>query len=133
MKFTLKVITPYGEVFSGDVDKMMIKTAEGYIGILPRHIPLVAPVEISALYLHLDGQVKDYAVSGGILYVTPTLTRVVANSCESKDSIDLKRAEAAKDRAELRLKEHSEHIDVRRAELSLQRALNRIHVVQTKH
>lgn len=132
MKFTLKIITPYGETFSGDVDKMMIKTSEGYIGVLPRHIPLVAPVEISALLVHQDGQVKDYAISGGILYVTPTLTRVVANSCETKDSIDLKRAEAAKERAETRLKEHSEHLDVRRAELALLRALNRISVAQSK-
>ena len=130
MGFQLKVITPNGEFFNGEVDKVMVKTAMGYIAILKRHIPLVAPVVISKLFIHKKGEVEECAIAGGILYVEQNQTRILANACECKGDIDVKRAEEAAERARQRLAQKDANIDVARAELALMRAINRINTAR---
>ena len=53
---------------------------------------------------------------------------MIANAIESQEEIDLRRAEAAKQRAEERMKSHNEQIDMVRAEAALKRAIMRINV-----
>ena len=49
MSFKLKVITPYGVFFEGDIDSLNICTSQGYLTILPNHIPLVTPLNIDKM------------------------------------------------------------------------------------
>ena len=129
--FKFRVITPYGEFFNGLVETVNIKTKEGRIGILKNHIPLVAPVEISILYFKVDGEEKKCAISDGILYIGEDETRVIANACEYPNQIDLERALESKKRAEDRIAKAKEgNIDLRRAECSLKRAMNRIEITK---
>ena len=129
--FKFRVITPYGEFFNGLVETVNIKTKEGRIGILKNHIPLVAPVEISILYFKVEGEEKKCAISDGILYISEDETRVIANACEYPDQIDLERALESKKRAEDRIAKAKEgNIDLRRAECSLKRAMNRIEITK---
>ena len=129
--FKFRVITPYGEFFNGLVESVNIKTKEGRIGILKNHIPLVAPVEISILYFKVDGEEKKCAISDGILYIGKDETRVIANACEYPNQIDLERALESKKRAEDRIAKAKEgNIDLRRAECSLKRAMNRIEITK---
>lgn len=130
MGFQLKVITPTGEFLNGEVDKIMVKTAMGYIAILKRHIPLVAPIVISKLYVHRKDGVEECAIAGGILYVEQNQTRILANACECRGDIDVKRAEEAAERARQRLAQKDDNIDVARAELALMRAINRINTAR---
>lgn len=130
MGFKLKVITPNGEFYNGEVKQITITTAMGVIGVLPRHIPLVAPVEISKLHIHVEGEVRECAIAGGVLYVEEDQTRILTNACEGKHEIDITRAEAAAERARTRLASQKENIDILRAEAALKRALNRISVAQ---
>ena len=132
MGFHLKIITPNGEFFNGEVEKLMVKTSMGYIGILRRHIPLVAPVVISQLFIHKSDGVQQCAIAGGILYVEQEHTRILANACECREEIDLERAEKAAHRARERLSAQGENIDIARAEAALQRAINRIRTAQGK-
>jgi F-type H+-transporting ATPase subunit epsilon len=130
MGFQLKVITPNGEFFQGEVEKVKVKTAMGYIVVLPRHIPLVAPVEISKLYIHQAEEMQECAIAGGVLYVEANQTRILANACECRDQIDIQRAEAAAERARERLSSRGENIDIARAEAALLRAINRLSVAR---
>lgn len=131
MGFQLRIITPNGEFYNGEVDRIFVKTAQGYIGVLKRHIPLVAPIVISKLFIHnLNGEVEECALAGGILYVEAHQTRILANACECRDQIDIARAERAAERAKERLTLRGENVDIARAELALQRALNRINVAR---
>lgn len=130
MGFHLKVITPNGEFFNGEVEKLMVKTTSGYIGILKRHIPLVAPIEISIIYIHTTEGVQECAIAGGILYVEQEQTRIMANACECKGDIDVERAKQAAERARHRLETKNENIDIARAEAALKRAINRISAAQ---
>lgn len=132
MAFKLKVITPYGVFFEGDIDSLNICTTQGYLTILPNHIPLVTPLQISSMSYKQNKNTRICALSGGIMYVNSSETKIIANSCEYQEDIDLNRALRAKERAEERLANKNENINIARAEAALKRALNRINIYNNR-
>jgi F-type H+-transporting ATPase subunit epsilon len=129
----VSVVTPDGPVYDADVEMVSTKAQSGELGILPGHIPMVAPLEIGAVRLKKDGNTEFIAVSGGFLEVRPEEVTILAQSAETASAIDVDRAVRAKERAEQRMKDQRvEHIDFRRAELALQRAVNRLAVSERR-
>ncbi|SEN51350.1 ATP synthase F1 subcomplex epsilon subunit [Mesobacillus persicus] len=129
----VNVVTPDGPVYESDVEMVSTKAQTGELGIMPGHIPMVAPLQIGAVRLKKGGNTEFVAVSGGFLEVRPDTVTVLAQTAEKSDNIDVERAMRAKERAEQRLREkQQENVDFRRAELALQRAINRISIAQGK-
>ncbi|QXJ38595.1 ATP synthase epsilon chain [Parageobacillus caldoxylosilyticus] len=128
----VSVVTPDGPVYEADVEMVSTKAKSGELGILPGHIPLVAPLEISAVRLKREGKTQYIAVSGGFLEVRPDKVTILAQAAERAEDIDVVRAKAAKERAERRLQSKQDDIDFKRAELALKRALNRLNVAEMK-
>lgn len=129
----VNVVTPDGPVYESDVEMVSTKAQSGELGILPGHIPMVAPLQIGAVRLKSGGKTELVAVSGGFVEVRPDQVTILAQSAEQSSEIDIDRALRAKERAEKRLHEQKrDNIDFKRAELALQRALNRISVSE-KH
>lgn len=126
---TVSVVTPDGPVLEDDYEMVICKAETGELGILPGHIPLVAPLTIGALRLKKGNNEDLVAVSGGFIEVRPDKISVLTPSAELSNEIDIERALEAKKRAEKRLAEQKD-IDKVRAETSLQRALNRIEVAK---
>ncbi|GGJ74314.1 F-type H+-transporting ATPase subunit epsilon [Anoxybacillus voinovskiensis] len=124
----VSVVTPDGPVYEADVEMVSTKAKSGELGILPGHIPLVAPLEIGAVRLKKDGKTEFIAVSGGFLEVRPDKVTVLAQAAERAEDIDVARAKAAKERAERRLQAKQDDIDFKRAELALRRAMNRLDI-----
>jgi F-type H+-transporting ATPase subunit epsilon len=128
----VSVVTPDGPVYEADVEMVSTKAKSGELGILPGHIPLVAPLEISAVRLKKEGKTEYIAVSGGFLEVRPDKVTILAQAAERAEDIDVTRAKAAKERAERRLQSKDDDIDFKRAELALKRAINRLNVANMK-
>jgi F-type H+-transporting ATPase subunit epsilon len=125
------VVTPDGPVYESDVEMVSTKAQSGELGILPGHIPMVAPLQIGAVRLKKEGKTEYVAVSGGFLEVRPDQVTILAQAAETSDEIDVERAKRAKERAEERLRaQNQENIDFKRAELALKRAINRISVAE---
>lgn len=124
--FKLKVIAPERVFFEGDVDMVETVTTEGEIGILKGHIPLTAVIAPGVLKIHTDGEIKIAALHGGFMEILKDEMLILAEVCEWPDEIDLNRANEAKIRAERRLKENRNEINVTRAELALNKSLVRI-------
>jgi F-type H+-transporting ATPase subunit epsilon len=124
----VSVVTPDGPVYESDVEMVSTKAQSGELGILPGHIPMVAPLAIGTVRLKKEDSTDLVAVTGGFLEVRPDKVTVLAQSAERGTDIDVARAEAAKERAERRLQDKDANTDVRRAELALQRAINRLKV-----
>ena len=130
---TVSIVTPDGPVYESDVEMVSTKAKSGELGILPGHIPMVAPLEIGAVRLMKNGNTELVAVSGGFLEVRPDKVTILAQAAEKQEEIDVERALKAKERAEKRLQDaQRENIDFKRAELALKRAMNRINVAQRK-
>ncbi|ATY30014.1 MULTISPECIES: F0F1 ATP synthase subunit epsilon [Bacillus] len=124
----VNIVTPDGPVYDADIEMVSVRAESGDLGILPGHIPTVAPLKIGAVRLKKDGQTELAAVSGGFLEVRPDQVTILAQAAETAESIDKERALSAKKRAEDRLNKRSDDTDIRRAELALQRAVNRLDV-----
>ncbi|RRD96289.1 F0F1 ATP synthase subunit epsilon [Bacillus licheniformis] len=129
---TLKVniVTPDGPVYDADIEMVSVRAESGELGILPGHIPTVAPLKIAAVRLKKDGQTELVAVSGGIVEVRPDHVTILAQTAETSEQIDKERALAAKRRAEERLQKQTPDVDIIRAELALKRAINRLYVAR---
>jgi F-type H+-transporting ATPase subunit epsilon len=127
----LEIVTPERKVYEKDVDMVVVKGTAGELGILPNHIPLVTPLKIAPVKVKFGNQEELIAVHGGFMEVRKDKIVILAELAELPGEIDLDRAQKAKERAEGRLNSKDEN-DLVRAEIALQKAVNRIHVV-TKH
>ena len=125
----VNVVTPDGPVYESDVEMISTKAQSGELGILPGHIAMVAPLQIGIVRLKKGGNTDLVAVTGGLLEVRPEAVTILAQAAETAEHIDVNRAVKAKERAEARIQEEKQgNIDFKRAELALQRAVNRITV-----
>lgn len=123
-----KIVTPLGTYKELDTTILNVKNQEGQMGILSNHVPLVTILEISKMTTIEDGKREEYAIGGGLLYFQDNLAMILVDTIENKNEIDAERALAAKLRAETNLNKHDESIDIRRAELSMKKAINRLEV-----
>lgn len=124
----MSVVTPSGPVLEEDYEMIVVKTENGELGVLPGHIPLVAPLDIGAIRLKKNNETHKVAVTGGFMEVRPDKVTILAPAAELASDIDVARANEAKARAERRLEQKQDDTDFQRAELALKRALNRISV-----
>lgn len=129
---TVSVVTPDGPILEDSFEMVSCKAENGELGILPNHIPLVAPLVISAVRLKRSGETVRVAISGGFIEVSDNKVTILAQTAETPGDIDVQRARKAKERAERRLRAKQDDIDFRRAEYALKRALNRLDVVEKR-
>jgi F-type H+-transporting ATPase subunit epsilon len=123
------IVTPNGKVFEGDVHMVSVRATSGDMGILPNHIPLVAPLKISAVKLKHYGEDQYVAVNGGFIEVRRESVTILTEAAELKADIDVERAQRAKEEAESRLSGLSEDSAEYQSVLrDLKRAENRLHV-----
>jgi F-type H+-transporting ATPase subunit epsilon len=127
----LDIVTAERVVYSEDVDIVIAPGVEGQLGILPHHAPLMTMLQAGELVARKGGQEQIMAISGGFLEVRPDRVIVLADQAERAEEIDIARAEAAKRRAEERLKEkQGPSVDVAQAEAALRRATARLTVAE---
>lgn len=131
----LKILTPNGLFFDGDVDIVTLKTTEGNIGILHGHIPLVASIVVSELDIN-DPSSSKYikcSISGGLLCVTPSEVTIITDAIEKNTDIDLARARHAEDMAQKILAQKNLEPPIEfSARYALMKALNRIRLKEAK-
>ncbi|MBE6443011.1 MAG: F0F1 ATP synthase subunit epsilon [Desulfovibrio desulfuricans] len=128
----LEVVTPDKTVVSTAVEMAVCPGVEGEFGVLPQHVSLLSALKIGGLRYRADGKDEVVFISGGFADVNNNVLTVLAESAELAADIDTARAMAAKERAEKRLAEHSDKVDVTRAEASLQRAVMRLQLAQMR-
>ena len=127
---TVNNVTPDGPVYDSEVSMVIAVTATGEMGVLPGHIPTVAPLGIGAVRLKKENSTELVAVNGGFLEIRPEKVTILAQSAELATEIDLARAQESAKRAESLLQANKDEIDFKRAELALKRAMNRINVYE---
>jgi F-type H+-transporting ATPase subunit epsilon len=130
-KIRLELVTPYGNVFSGEVDEVTATGSEGEFGVLPMHAHFMTTLKIGILTAKSGGNAERFFVNWGYAEVGPDKMTVLADSAEAALDIDVERAREAMGRAEERLKKQ-EQIDAVRAEAAIERAVMRIQVAE-KH
>ena len=129
MPLTVEIVTPSRILVRAQVDELNIPGDLGYLGILPGHTALLTNLGKGEL-MYRQGEQRHYlAIFGGYMEVHDDHVTVLADIAEKAEEIDRPRAEAARERAEQRLRDLNAHdIDFERARIALMRALIRLQV-----
>jgi F-type H+-transporting ATPase subunit epsilon len=128
-KIRLEIVTPDRLLLSEDVDEVTIPGSEGYLGVLPGHLPLLTLLGTGVLSYRKGSQKVVFACSDGFAEVLPERVIITASTIERPEEIDLSRARAAKDRAEKQLT--AKDVDVDATMASVKKAEARIEVAQS--
>lgn len=96
----LKVLTPEDIIFEGSVDKIVVNTASGEVGILPGHVKLLTTVKAGALKITQTGKDQTMAIGAGMLRVQENSATLLTDMALEAKDIDEKAAEDARVRAQ---------------------------------
>ena len=125
----LEIVTPDQSLVREEVDEIQLPGAEGYLGVLPGHTPLLATLTVGELWYRIGQEKHFLAIASGFGEVLPDRVTVLAQVAERAEDIDVARAEGARKRAEERLARGGiEAIDTERARVALLRSLIRVQV-----
>jgi F-type H+-transporting ATPase subunit epsilon len=110
--FALKVVTPTGIVFEGDVEEVTAEDPIGQFGVLPEHINFITSLVPGILEIKLPGGDKlYYVVSGGLAEVKDGAMTVLADGAEDPGAIKIEEVEVQIREVEERLLELSMYAD----------------------
>jgi F-type H+-transporting ATPase subunit epsilon len=137
MALTVEIVTAERVVrIEEGVDVLIAPGSEGQLAILPRHAALMTTLDAGELIFRRGADESGFAVTGGFMEVRGDRVSVLADAAEAVEEIDTQRAEAARARAEARLRQAREQaasdVDMARAQAALQRSLLRLRVVQRR-
>ena len=130
--FKLEIVTAEKMIFSDDVSAVLAWGAEGQLGILPHHAPLMTMLQPGDLMIRKDKEEEYLAISGGFLEVRPDKVIILADACERIEEIDIARAEEAKKRAQETMKTAPLTAQAASAEAALRRSIARLKVAEKK-
>ena len=125
-KILLEIVTPEKIVLSREVDSLIVPAAEGYLGILPGHAPLVSQLDTGVASVKVDGEAEKMAVCCGFIEVMADKVTLLCDVAGLAEEIDVERALRAKKRAEERIAKKGADVDLIRAEAALKRSLARL-------
>jgi F-type H+-transporting ATPase subunit epsilon len=127
-KIRLQIVAPDKMLVNELVDEVEVPGSQGYFGVLPGHTPMLALLGVGELW-YRQGQEKHYLlIAFGFAEIGPERVTILAHSSERADEIDITRAQAAMNRAEIRLTSSQVDIDAERARIAMMKALIRLQV-----
>jgi F-type H+-transporting ATPase subunit epsilon len=133
--FRLRVLSPLGTAFQGEVRSATLPTTEGEITVFAHHMPLVAVLVDGEMRIITGTKEISVAIAGGFLETggpggEQAEVTVLTDFAAESDSIEIARVEAAKARAEQLLVEKKEQSEVMMVERDMQRAILQLKVAE---
>ena len=129
--FRCDIVSAEQEIFHGEAT-MLVATGEiGELGIAPKHAPLITRLRPGKIVVTLpSGEQLDFAVTGGLLEVQPTVVTVLADTVFRAEDIDEAAVRAAKEEAERMLAHRGEKMEVADAQAKLAEALVQLQALE---
>jgi len=126
--FSLRIITPEKTINIPGVRSLVCECPDGKRGVLPGHISSLAELVPGVLkYTDEEGEEYYFAISGGVIEISPQVVTILTEAAEEASEIDATRAQEALERARQRLKEKQlREADFTRAQAALLRSLARL-------
>lgn len=101
----LKVITPEKIIFDESVDKVVVPSSDGELGILPNHANLFATLSPGELKITRNSKDTHLAIGDGLLEVSKNEVKILTDLAKEPAEIDEKVLEEARKRAKQALEE----------------------------
>lgn len=125
-----EILTPEGRVYEGRVQMVVVPGAEGELGVLPRHAPIIARLKVGEVRVKLEGnEWRSWAINEGYFKMQFDKATVLVEDAVAATDIDVEQARADAESARARIAEAAggdSELDRFRAERDLLYAENRI-------
>jgi F-type H+-transporting ATPase subunit epsilon len=128
-----RIITPERMVFDDEADLVVTRIADGEIGVLVDHAPVVSTVEFGEVRIRQDDELSVFATSDGFFKVSENLVQILVEEAVPAEEIDVSEAEHRVEEAERELSQLSdEDADRERAEIERRQRMgeNLVHVAR---
>ena len=128
--FHLEIVSPEARVYSGSVAMLLVKGAEGDLGITPGHLQLLTSIPPGVVHIYQDGDEELLYISGGVLEVQPEHVTIMADVVKRPQDVNEAAALEARKEAEKALTGKIKAIDFKQAQLNLEEALAKLRVIE---
>ncbi len=130
MTMHVDIVSAEEEIYSGTVEMLFAPTANGEVGILPRHTQLIARMKPGEVRIRMGDDEQMFYVSGGVLEVQPNVVTVLADTAIRARDLDEAQALEAKQRAESAMQNKKADMDYARAQAELIEAVAQLRTIQ---
>jgi len=130
--FILKLITPSGIAFDGEIAEASLPTPDGQITILADHKPIITQVIPGEIIIKKSGKETYLATEGGVAYISKNFLKILADTAESADSLDLAKIEEAKKKAEHLKNVATDEEEFAQAEALIEKQLAKIKFIKKR-
>lgn len=133
--FKLEILASDHVFYSGECDELIFPGQDGSFGILPNHQPMITCLNAGELRFRAGDEWHYAVVSDGFVEIMPSYVTLLADTVERPEEIDEKRAEAAKERAEEKLRQKQSISEYYHTQAALNKAVARLKISSkyTKH
>ena len=128
----LKIVTPEGIHWEGEVSSVTLPGREGEMGILPGHIALATQIVAGELTVQQDGKTLFLAVGDGFVEVTSSKVIVLTDMAVSAADIDEAQVELAKKQAEARLQQKLSDEEIAAAQSALAQSIALLRIKKSR-
>ncbi|KAB7624213.1 F0F1 ATP synthase subunit epsilon [Alkalilimnicola sp. S0819] len=131
MTMHVNIVSAEEEVYSGTAEFILARAAEGEVGILPRHMPMLAQLKPGEVMVRAQGgEEQFFYVSGGLMEVQPHVVTVLADAATRAKDLDEAAAQEAIKRAEEAMKNQDAKIEYATAQAQLAEAAAQLRTLQ---
>ena len=130
----LEIVTPEAKIFSEGVEMVVVPGAEGELGILPMHIPLLTELKPGVLKISKSGKETYYAVGEGFVEVTQESVTILTDMAVTDEQIDEAKVQEIIEKARAQIKEPSlNREEVATVEATIEKSLAQLHLKRRHH
>ncbi len=103
--FSVSLVTPEGSAWEGEAEMLIVPGADGEVGVLARHAPLVAMLQAGStrVYVRRDGEVREFATGPGFFKVEQDRALALVDDAVDAREIDTARAQEQLETAQAEL------------------------------
>lgn len=127
-KLRLRVVMPEEIKVDELADMVIMRCTGGDMGVLPGHEPRSAVLDYAPMRILDGGSERRIAVYGGLAVIEDDILTVLTHDAEWPEEIDLTQARVDRERAERRLREKEDDLEIQFDQVRLRRALVQIEV-----
>jgi F-type H+-transporting ATPase subunit epsilon len=125
------IVSPEGQLYSGEANMVFAPAVEGEIGVAPRHAPLLTTLKAGEVRVQIEGEEEhSFYVGGGALEIQPHLVSILADTAARARDLDESTALEAKNRAEEAMRNNKDKIDMAEATAELARAVAQLRAIE---
>ncbi|WP_353190891.1 F0F1 ATP synthase subunit epsilon [Pandoraea pnomenusa] len=125
------VVSTERSIFSGEARFVEVPGAQGELGVLPGHTPLLTGVRPGTVRIESPDGAETYLyIAGGFVEIQPDRVTVLADTAMRADSLDQARAERAREEAQALLDQQTGDIDYAKAQAELAEAVAQLQAIR---